>query len=79
MIDMRAVQAFAARHGLWVVEDAAHAFPAAWRPRARRSLAACGENTAAITCFSFYANKTITTGEGGMAATDDAELAERMR
>ncbi len=32
----------------------------------------CGEGTAAVTCFSFYANKTITTGEGGMAVTDDA-------
>ena len=31
----------------------------------------CGENTAAVTCFSFYANKTMTTGEGGMAVTDD--------
>ena len=39
----------------------------------------CGENTSAISCFSFYANKTITTGEGGMATTDDAELAHRMR
>jgi perosamine synthetase len=32
-----------------------------------------------VACFSFYANKTITTGEGGMAVTDDAELARRMR
>ena len=38
-----------------------------------------GEGTAAVTCFSFYANKTITTGEGGMATTGDADLAERMR
>ena len=35
--------------------------------------------TAAITCFSFYANKTITTGEGGMAVTNDSSLAERMK
>ncbi len=40
---------------------------------------AAGENTAAISCFSFYANKTITTGEGGMATTANEELAERMR
>ena len=39
----------------------------------------CGQQTAAISCFSFYANKTITTGEGGMAVTADAELAARMR
>ncbi|MEX2114353.1 MAG: DegT/DnrJ/EryC1/StrS family aminotransferase, partial [Pirellulales bacterium] len=36
-------------------------------------------NTSAVTCFSFYANKTITTGEGGMAVTDDPALAHRMR
>ena len=84
MMDMDAVKAFAAQHGLWIVEDAAHAFPAAYRPGAgsgeqgadwRR----CGEDTSAVTCFSFYANKTITTGEGGMAVTANDELASRMR
>ena len=39
----------------------------------------CGENTSAVACFSFYANKTMTTGEGGMAVTDDDALAARMR
>ena len=39
----------------------------------------CGEGTSTVSCFSFYANKTITTGEGGMAVTDDAALADRMR
>ncbi|MFZ1728679.1 MAG: DegT/DnrJ/EryC1/StrS family aminotransferase [Bacteroidota bacterium] len=43
------------------------------------SLKMVGNNTSRITCFSFYANKTITTGEGGMAVTADAELAARMR
>ncbi|MCZ7557084.1 MAG: DegT/DnrJ/EryC1/StrS family aminotransferase [Bacteroidia bacterium] len=38
-----------------------------------------GNNTSKVSCFSFYANKTITTGEGGMAVTADAELAARMR
>ena len=38
-----------------------------------------GANTSAVTCFSFYANKTITTGEGGMAVTRDRALADRMR
>ena len=47
--------------------------------RCRAALAACGENTAAVSCFSFYANKTITTGEGGMAVTADDALADRMR
>lgn len=79
MIDMAAVTDFARRHGLWVVEDAAHAFPAAWRRGPREPWQRCGENTSAVTCFSFYANKTITTGEGGMAVTDDSGRAERMR
>ncbi len=79
MVDLDAVRGFAGRHGLWVVEDAAHAFPAAWRRGPGDPWVRCGEGTAAVTCFSFYANKTITTGEGGMALTGDAGLAERMR
>jgi dTDP-4-amino-4,6-dideoxygalactose transaminase len=79
MMDMDRVSDFARRHGLWVVEDAAHALPAAWRPGLDRPWQRCGEKTAAVTCFSFYANKTVTTGEGGMATTSDPELAERMR
>ncbi|HEY2148425.1 MAG TPA: DegT/DnrJ/EryC1/StrS family aminotransferase, partial [Pirellulales bacterium] len=74
-----AIEAFSDRHNLWIVEDAAHAFPAAWRPNRDRAWQRCGENTAAVSCYSFYANKTITTGEGGMAVTDDGALAERMR
>lgn len=79
MMNVRAVQDFAARHNLWVVEDAAHAFPAMWRSAPDEEWQRCGEATSAVSCFSFYANKTITTGEGGMATTDDAELADRMR
>jgi dTDP-4-amino-4,6-dideoxygalactose transaminase len=79
MMDMDAVQTFARRHKLWVVEDAAHAFPAAWRADASKPWQRCGEGSAAVSCFSFYANKTITTGEGGMAVTGDAALAARMR
>lgn len=79
MMDTTAVAAFAARHGLWVIEDAAHALPAAFRPVPDAPWQRCGENTAAVTCYSFYANKTITTGEGGMAVTNDAALADRMR
>src|SRR6266540_3634133 len=71
MMDMKAVTEFAARHRLWVVEDAAHAFPAAFRAGSGEPWCRCGENTSAVTCFSFYANKTITTGEGGMATTSD--------
>jgi perosamine synthetase len=79
MVDLAAVESFAARHGLWVVEDAAHAFPAAYRRGPDCPWRRCGENTAAATCFSFYANKTITTGEGGMAVTDQPQLADRIR
>jgi len=79
MVDMDKVAGFARAHNLWVVEDAAHALPAAYRSRVTSTWRRAGENTAAVTCFSFYANKTITTGEGGMAASDDAGLIERMR
>ena len=97
MLDMDEVRSFADERGLWIVEDAAHSFPAAYRtsghlnpePRASNSQSPIpnpsvlwrrsGENTAAVSCFSFYANKTITTGEGGMAVTDDEQLAARIR
>jgi perosamine synthetase len=79
MCDIRAISEFARANGLWVVEDAAHAFPAAWRERRDQPWRKCGEATADVTCFSFYANKTITTGEGGMAVCGDESLARRMR
>jgi perosamine synthetase len=79
MMDMQAVQRFAQEHNLWVVEDAAHAFPAATRRSVNDAWQYCGESTANVTCFSFYTNKTITTGEGGLAATPDSDLADRMR
>ena len=59
------------QHGVRVVEDAAHAFPSRLGPR---MVGALGD----ITCFSFYANKTITTGEGGMITTENDEYARRM-
>ncbi len=60
------------RHGLRVIEDAAHAFPAKC---GGRMVGGLGD----ATCFSFYANKTITTGEGGMLTTNDAAIARRAR
>jgi len=71
--DMDALGALAARHGLRVVEDAAHAFPARWNDRL------VGTLDSDVTVFSFYANKTMTTGEGGMVVTRDAALAQRIR
>jgi perosamine synthetase len=79
MMDTDAIRDFARQKDLWVVEDAAHAFPAAWRKDETQPWQRCGENTADVSCFSFYANKTITTGEGGMAVTDDSSIASRMR
>ncbi len=79
MMNVDEIKAFAQRHDLWVVEDAAHAFPAAWRQAPDEPWQHCGQQTAAVSCFSFYANKTITTGEGGMAVTADAELAAQLR
>lgn len=64
---------FAERHGLVVVEDAAHALPST----SHGTLVGAGDSEATV--YSFYATKTITTGEGGMVVTKDPELAKRMR
>jgi dTDP-4-amino-4,6-dideoxygalactose transaminase len=66
----------AREHGLAVVEDAAHAFPAS---RGGRMVGDLPDDVPGAVCFSFYATKTITTGEGGMAVTSDEALATRMR
>ena len=60
------------RHGVRILEDAAHAFPTR---QAGRPIGTFGD----ITCFSFYANKTITTGEGGMLTTEDEALFRRCK
>ncbi len=70
--NMDGIRALAGEFGLKVVEDAAHAFPAYYKDRI------IGSN-GDITCFSFYATKNITTGEGGMVATNNGEWAERIR
>ena len=79
-VDMGPLLALAARHGLAVIEDAAEAHGAevlvggpdgaAWRR--------CG-SFGDVSTFSFYANKVLTTGEGGMVLTDDDAVAERLR
>ncbi|MGC2239072.1 MAG: DegT/DnrJ/EryC1/StrS family aminotransferase [Pyrinomonadaceae bacterium] len=79
MLDVDELKSFAGEFGLWIIEDAAHAFPSAWRRNAESSWQFCGENTSTVTCFSFYANKTITTGEGGMAVTANRFIAEKIR
>src|SRR5207249_763843 len=65
------VAAIGSRHGLPIVEDAAHALGACWKGRPVGSFST-------VTAFSFYATKNLTTGEGGAAVTDDGELAERI-
>jgi dTDP-4-amino-4,6-dideoxygalactose transaminase len=79
MMDLGEVRDFARRHGLWIVEDSAHAFPAAWRRSKRDAWQYRSNGLRSISCYSFYANKTITTGEGGMAVTNNAKLAKRMK
>ena len=76
--DVLGVQALARRYNLKIVEDAAHCCPAFFHDPAAGAMRPVG-STADISCFSFYANKTITTGEGGMACTANADYADRMR
>ncbi len=69
--DMRPLMSLAASHGLSVVEDAAQAHAAAVDGRRAGSFG--------LGCFSFYATKNVTSGEGGCITTDDAMLAEQLR
>jgi len=71
-VDMDALAEIASRHGLVVIEDCAESHGATVRGRMTGAHGAMG-------CFSFYANKIITTGEGGMITTDDDHLADRLR
>jgi len=67
---MDAIQSIAKSHNLPVIEDAAHAFPAQYRGR---MIGTIGD----LTAFSFYATKTLSTGEGGMLTTTNPVYAER--
>jgi perosamine synthetase len=71
-VDMDPVNRIAKKYNLAVVEDCAEAHGATYKGKKVGSLGDAG-------CFSFYANKIITTGEGGMVTTKDVALAERMR
>ena len=70
--DLDQILAIGARHGVPVIEDAAHAVGASYRGRK------IGTHSLMV-AFSFYATKNMTTGEGGMLATNDDKLAERIR
>jgi perosamine synthetase len=70
--DMDAIMDIARRHGLYVIEDAAEAHGAEYKGQ---KVGSFGD----INCFSFFGNKIITTGEGGMCLTNNDELASKMR
>jgi len=71
-VAMDEILSLASQHGLKVIEDAAHALPAKYRGRAIGTISD-------MTAFSFYATKNLTTGEGGMLTTADADLAARLQ
>ena len=70
--DMDSIMSIARDHGVPVIEDAAHAIPTRYQGRLVGTLSD-------VTCFSFYATKNVTTGEGGMVVTDREDFAERMK
>ncbi len=72
MAEMNSLMDLAGKYGLAVIEDSAEAHGAEFHGRRAGGIGTLG-------CFSFYANKIVTTGEGGMVVTDDATLAQRSR
>jgi perosamine synthetase len=80
-VDMDPLLELAAERGLAIIEDAAEAHGAEYlsgRDTIHPEWMRCG-SFGTLSCFSFYANKLITTGEGGMVLTDDSNLADRLR
>jgi len=71
-VNMDPMMKIAKKYNLYIIEDAAEAIGAEYKSQK------CG-TFGDVSCFSFYANKTITTGEGGMVLTDDDKLAEKLR
>ena len=70
--DLDEIHAIAKKHNLKVLEDAAHSLPAKYKGKKIGTISD-------VTCFSFYATKTLSTGEGGMICTNDEEIAERVK
>lgn len=71
-VDMDPIMKIARKHNLWVIEDCAEAHGATYKGKKVGTIGDIG-------CFSFYANKIITTGEGGMVTTNDEVLAKKIR
>jgi len=76
--DVGGLLRLAKQYGARIIEDAAHCCPGKYRHRETDPWLSVG-SFSDVSCYSFYANKCITTGEGGMACTNDARHAERMR
>ncbi len=70
--DLQAIQQIAQKHNLYIIEDAAHALPTVYRGEMIGSISD-------LTAFSFYATKTLATGEGGMITTNNDTWADRCR
>jgi len=70
--DLDEIHAIAKKHNIKVLEDAAHSLPAKYKGKTIGTISD-------VTCFSFYATKTLSTGEGGMICTNDEEIAERVK
>jgi len=70
--DMDEIMSIAQKHNLKVIEDAAHCLPTSYK---KHNIGTIGD----ITCFSFYATKTLATGEGGMAVTENDDYAKKMK
>jgi len=71
-VDVDAIQKIAREHGLYIIDDAAHAIETEYKGRKVGHFAEC-------TCFSFYVTKNMTSVEGGMVATDNDEWADRIK
>lgn len=71
-VDMRALMALATKHHVAVIEDCAHALFSQLEGQVLGTFGACG-------CFSFFSNKNMTCGEGGLVVTNDADLARKLR
>jgi len=68
--DMDEISGLSKKNNIKIIEDAAHALPAYYK---NKKIGTIGD----VTCFSFYATKTLATGEGGMICTDDEQIARR--
>jgi dTDP-4-amino-4,6-dideoxygalactose transaminase len=77
--DMNAIWKLASEKNLDVIEDAAHALGTCYRGRPIGSSSSDSHYRSNAVCFSFYATKNVTTGEGGMVVTSDEDLYERMK